>query len=56
MTSMSVSLYILKDLRSYEDARREAEEARQRHEGLTVISLEDERRLREYERIMEGSQ
>ena len=52
--STSVSAYLLRRLRSEEDARRDiAEQCRKR---LTVITSEDEVRLREFERRMEGEE
>ena len=50
----SVSAYLLRRKRSFEDSQREAEESREHHKGLTVVSLEDERRFREMERTYAG--
>ena len=50
----SVSAYLLRRKRSLEEAARDVARSREQHKGLTVISLEDERKLREVERVMAG--
>lgn len=49
----SVSAYLLRCKRSEEQARRDIAASRERYDGLTVIDVEDDLKLREFERVSE---